>query len=123
LGLVRTKKESQLCALTRWRGQTSGLVRTKKERWPERSARGALTYWIGKRLELVRTQKENEPVMGAHNLERAELGTGQDMKRKCGEAHLPTGRVDVKTGQDMEKRCASDRHSQSGGVRGQAGQD
>jgi len=85
--------------------------------------RGALTYWIGKRLELVRTQKENEPVMGAHNLERAELGTGQDMKRKCGEAHLPTGRVDVKTGQDMEKRCASDRHSQSGGVRGQAGQD
>ena len=56
-----------------------GLIRTPKESKP---SEGALTNWRPQRPGLVRTRKENGRARGAHFLETVEGATCQDTKRK-----------------------------------------
>ena len=44
--------------------------------------KGALTNWRGQREGQVRTWKESDQARGTHVLEMAEGGTSQDMERK-----------------------------------------
>ena len=62
-------------ALTNWRQQREGLVRTRKE-----TDRGALTNWRRQREGLVRTRKESCQVRGAHALKSAERRPGQETR-------------------------------------------
>ena len=64
-------------ALTLWRWQREGQVRTWKV-----TKQGALTPWRWQREEQVRAWKESDQARGTHKLEMAEEGTGQDTERK-----------------------------------------
>src|SRR6266850_912085 len=74
-------------ALTNWRMQTDGQVRTRKE-----SDRGALTSWRVQTDRQVRTQKEFDRARGTHQLESTDGRTSQDTERiQLSEGHSRTG--------------------------------
>ena len=82
------KKPTDRDALTHWRWQREGLVRTRKET----TDRGPLTLWRRQREGLVKTRKETDRPRCTHFLEIAEGGTCQDTERnRPTEAHSPTG--------------------------------
>ena len=87
-------------ALTFWKRQREGLVRTQKETDRARHThvletaeggtcqdtqmnrrKGALTLWKRQREGLVRTQKETDRARHTHDLKTAEGGTCQDTGR------------------------------------------
>src|SRR6266850_497712 len=54
--------------------------------------RGALTYWRAQTDGQVRTQKESDRARGTHRLESADGRTSQDMERiRPSEGHSQTG--------------------------------
>src|SRR6267142_804173 len=73
-------------ALTNWRMQTDGQVRTRKE-----SDRGALTSWRVQTDRQVRTQKEFDRARGTHQLESTDARTSQDKSIRPSEGHSRTG--------------------------------
>ena len=70
------KKPTDRSALTFWRRQREGLVRTWKE-----TERGALTLWRRQREGLVRTRKETDRAGRTHHLETIEGETCQETER------------------------------------------
>ena len=98
-------------ALTPWRRQKEGQVRTQKKRPSKRHSlsgngrgrdksghgkkvteQGVLTGWRRQREGQVRTQKQSDQARGTHELETAEGGTSQDMERKqLSKGHSQTG--------------------------------
>ena len=75
-------------ALTSWRQQRKGLVRT----WKKPAYRGTLTSWRRQREGLVRTPKGTDRARHTHILETAEGGTCQDTERNPStEAHSLSG--------------------------------
>src|SRR6267142_1892517 len=87
-------------ALTSWRAQTDGQVRTWKQSDRARGThlledagtnksghrnkpteRGALTNWRAQTDEQVRTEKQSDRVRSTHGLERADGRTSQDTDR------------------------------------------
>ena len=81
-------KPTEQGALTPWRRQGKGLVRTRKEIDRVRGTHLLETTREG----LVRTQKEIDRVRGTHKLETAEGGTRQAMERnRQSEAHSLSG--------------------------------
>ena len=82
------KKPTERGALTSWRRQREGLVRTKKKPTDQ----GTLTFWRRQRERLVRTRKKIDRARRTHFLGTAERGTYQDTERKSpGEGYSPTG--------------------------------
>ena len=72
------KKVTKQGALTNWRWEREGQVRT----WKESDQEGTLTNWRWQREGQVRTQKESDQARSTHQLEMAEGGTSQDKERK-----------------------------------------
>ena len=83
------------------------------------SQQEALTLWRGQRLGLVRTKKTNL-ARGTHKLGRLEVRTGQKTKRKrASKGTHSQERSEVRTGQYMKKKQASKEHLHTREVRGQ----
>jgi len=104
------KNPSDQGALTDWRAQTDGQVRTQKESEQVRgthrlestdrqvkiqknpSKQGALTNWRVWTDRQVRIQKESEQPRGTHFLESTDGWTSQDTERfQVTKGHSPTG--------------------------------
>ena len=74
----------------------------------KKTKRGALTFWRGQKEGLVRTRKEADRARGTHILETAEGGTGQNTERnQPSEAHSHTedrrGRDFVRTQKEANR--------------------
>jgi len=69
-----------------------GRGRDKSGHGNKATKRGALTSWRGQREGFVRTQKDSDQVRHTHKLKTAEGGTCQNMERKQpSKAHSHTG--------------------------------
>jgi len=71
------KKAREEWALTPWRAQ----METSQESEKKVRELGTPTFWRVQEGQ-VRAQKESEGVMGTHNLESTEGGSGQDSEKK-----------------------------------------
>ena len=81
------KNPTERGALTNWRWQREGLVRTWKA-----SKQTSLTYWRPQMGGLVRARTETDRRRRAHILETEEVVTYQDMERnRESEVHLRSG--------------------------------
>ena len=83
------KKPTNRGALTSWRWQREGIVRTWKE---TDQSRGTHQLEMVEREGLVRTRKETDQARGTHELETADRETCEDMERNRPiEAHSLSG--------------------------------
>ena len=101
--------------------------------------RGELTSWRGQTSGLVKTWKEGEAAIGTYDLDRADIGTSQDMQVKrgsVGNSRSGEGRhqdwaghgnkarqrggltnwrgANIRTGQDMKTKKGSEGNSRTG---------
>src|SRR6267142_1475569 len=94
---MRTQKVNEQGALKFWRAQTD---KSGQGRNPSKG--GALTNWRGQTGGQVRTGKESERARGTHGLERADRRTSQDregIRASEGHSRAGEGRQTDKSGQ------------------------
>ena len=81
--------------------------RNKSEYGKKVTEQGALTNWRPQQKGQVRTQKENNQASGTHKLETAERRKSQDMERKQPNGRYSLS--GVHRGQDTERKKENDR--------------